>query len=207
MPKRQSADISPSASTRSLSTIANKPATSLALVLCGRSQPLSAHCFKLIFASNHKQSRLAEHRCHEMLARLPSLHKLLRTQNVRVDFAAQFRSNARQQFAELPQTDCTNHHQVHIAPRLTVASCDRTEHERQMNSRMSKRIAQNVYQTAGLENHVTNVRIERVLSVGMVVGPVPVAARLDHSESREALELLANGSIGESRSAFDLANM
>src|SRR6185295_1391836 len=122
MPKRQSADISPSASTRSRSTIANKPATSFALVLCGRSQPLSAHCFKLIFGSNHKQPRLAEHRCNEMLASLPSLHKFLRTQNVRVHFAAEFRSDARQPLAELPQTDCTYHHQVHIAPRLTVAS-------------------------------------------------------------------------------------
>src|SRR6185295_5859595 len=204
MPKRQSADISPSASTRSRSTIANKPATSFALVLCGRSQPLSAHCFKLIFASNYKQPRLAEHRCHEMLASLPSRRKLLRTENVRVDFAAQFPGNARQQFAELPQTDCTYHHQVQVATRFAVAGCHRTEHESDANSRMSKRIAQNVYQPAGLENHVSNVWIERVVSVGMVIGPVSISPRLDHSETGEALELLANGSIGESRSALDL---
>jgi hypothetical protein len=58
-PKRKSADISPSASKRSRSTIANKPATSFGLVLWGRSQPLSAHCFKLIFASDHEQTWLA----------------------------------------------------------------------------------------------------------------------------------------------------
>ena len=47
---------------------------------------------------------------------------------------------------------------------------------------MSKCLAQKVCQTAGLEDHVTNIRIKRVLGVGVVVSPVSVSAWFDNSE-------------------------
>src|SRR5262249_31286739 len=207
MPKRQSADISPSASARSRSTIESSPATSFGLVLWGRTQPLSAHCFKLIFASNHEQSRLAKHCGDEMLASLPAFQELLRSQDVRIDLAAQLRGNARQQFAELPQTDCPYHHQVHVAARFAVTAGQRTEYESQPNSGKSKCFSQHVCQAAGLEDYVTNIRIERVLGIGVVISPVPVSPRLDNSESGESLELLPDCSICQSGPAFDLPNV
>src|SRR6266705_3560222 len=142
MPKRQSAEISPSASTRSRSTIAKSPETSFVLVLCARSQPLSAHCFKLIFVSGHKQAGLIEHSGDEMLASRPPLRELFRSQNVRVDLASKFRGNTRQQFAKLPQSNGPNHHQIQVAVCLSVAACKRPENKSQANSRIVQRFSQ-----------------------------------------------------------------
>lgn len=85
----QSAEMSPRASARSRSTIPRRPAISSLLVVCARSQPLSAHSRKLILVPHHEQLLRLQHAQDEVVARLPPPAQLLGVHHMRVDLPTQ----------------------------------------------------------------------------------------------------------------------
>src|ERR1700722_11440719 len=187
MPKRQSAEISPSASTKSRSTMEKRAEISCGLVLCGRSQRLSAHCFKLMLVSNYENTAGGEDGRNKMIARFFPTAKLFRAENMRVNLPAESLGTPAEAFGKSPEADPADHHQINVAVRTVFAFSHRAENERDTNLIPGQRLAQDIGQTAGFEDNVVDVWIKRMFFVCTVIGAVAVRPRLHQTETRQAL--------------------
>src|ERR1700693_6119439 len=122
MPKRQSAEMSRVASSKSRSTIASKLAISCGLLVCRLSHLLSAHCFKLMFGSNYKKLRSCKHRNDKVVAVGDAFCELFTAECVRFDLASDLFRRSRQKLAQFAEANIANHHQINVASRLLFST-------------------------------------------------------------------------------------
>src|SRR5712664_3401267 len=116
--------MSPSASTKSRSTIARSSPISRGLVWWARSQPLLAHCRKLMLGSDGKQFGAGQDRRHEMVAAPFPLAECLPRQHVRVDLPAELFADAGEQARNAAKAQGGDDNQVHVAFRASLAPGD-----------------------------------------------------------------------------------
>src|SRR5712692_6738797 len=116
--------MSPSASTKSRSTIARSSPTSRGLVWWVRSQPLLAHCRKLMLGSDGKQFGGGQHRRYEMVAAPFPPAEFVPRHHMRVDLPAQLFTDAGEQVGNSAKAQGGDDHQVHVAFRAGLAPGD-----------------------------------------------------------------------------------
>src|SRR5215467_3193013 len=134
MANRQSSDTSFAwLSLRSRATIPSRLAISCLLLLCATSQPFLTQSAKLTLVSNHEQLLFFRHRRKKMILGGELLPKLSRTVHRRVDLPTQVRLNLSQCGYHIGETYLAHDHQIHIARRRFLASCNRAVHERKLN--------------------------------------------------------------------------
>jgi len=85
---------------------------------------------KLIFVSDQKQLLSSEHAAQEGLSGL--LTELRRGHNHRIDLAAQATLHRVQRLYRIREAHAANEQQIHVAAGSLVATCHRTEHQREL---------------------------------------------------------------------------
>src|SRR5216684_384077 len=181
---RQSSDTSFAwLSFRSRATIPSRLAISCLLLLCATSQPFLIQSAKLTLISNHEEFLFFCYRRQEMIFGDELFAKLARTVHGRVEFSTQLRLNLRQRRNHIGETYLTHDHEVHIARRLFLASCNRTIHERKANPTLKRteRFVENVSYSRRLGEDAFQLCEDGVLTIRLVIDLTTTTDILDES--------------------------
>ena len=133
-----------------------------------------------------------------MIAGLYPSSELLRTHYMRVDLPPESGGYAGKELAELAETGLAEDHKINIALRLVGTVGHRAKDKGQSYASPVECFAQNVRQTAGLEDNVPYFGIEGMLRVRPVIEPISIFSVFDYATSNQPLEFLADGRVVQS---------
>src|SRR5437660_606313 len=168
---------------RSRVTIPSRLAISCLLLLCATSQPFLTQSAKLTLVSNHEQFLFFRHRRKKMILGGKLFAKLSRPVYRGVDLPTQFRLNLSQCRNHIGETYLAHDHQIHVARRLFLASCNRAVHERKLNPILkgSERFVKNVSYSRRLGEDAFELDENGVLAIRLVVDLIAALNPMEES--------------------------
>src|SRR6267142_5606765 len=184
MANRQSSDTSFAwLSFRSRATIPSRLAISCLLLLCATSQPFLTQSAKLTLVSNHEQLLFFGDRRQKVILGGELLPKLSRTAHRWVDLPTQLRLNLSQCRNHIGETYLAHDHQIHVARRLFLASCNRAVHERKLNPilKRSQRFVKNVSYSRRLRQDALELDENGILTIRLVVDLIAATNSMEES--------------------------
>jgi len=120
-------------------------------------------------------------------------------QNMGVDLPPKRFAQARKEFCHRAQSDGADHHQVHIALRARIIPREGTEDKRKLDPRLLEGIAENVCQSRGFQNEVSQIGVNRAVPVGSVIKPITIPSRRYQSGFDQPLHFQLNRPEGKFR--------